>query len=99
MDPTYKCILTFSYVIAEAGTYLIAACMPNLRPLKRRILPEHSFTKLVDSTLKKLSVKTSKNYSFGSTKKSGVLRTTNIQLEVRTARPEELDFGLHLRQS
>jgi hypothetical protein len=54
-DPTYKCIPTFTYTIAEAGTYLMAACMPTLRPLKRHILGDRSLSKTIASHIKKRS--------------------------------------------
>jgi hypothetical protein len=54
-DPTYKCIPTFTYTIAEAGTYLMAACMPTLRPLKRHIFGDRSFSKTIASHINKRS--------------------------------------------
>lgn len=46
-DPTWKCVPTMMYTIAEAGTYLIASCMPSLRPLKRHYFGDHSFARAV----------------------------------------------------
>jgi hypothetical protein len=54
-DPTYKCIPTMMYTIAEASTYLIASCMPALRPLKRHFFGDHSFTRSIGSYFNKNS--------------------------------------------
>lgn len=77
-DPTYKCIATYTFTIAEAGTYLIAACMPSLRPLKRHLLPEHSFTAYLDSVIYKVGGSSrSKSQSFGSFGKKGHVRMSD----------------------
>ncbi|KAF2464529.1 uncharacterized protein BDR25DRAFT_155204, partial [Lindgomyces ingoldianus] len=34
-DPTYNCVATMTWTTVEPGVYLMAACMPSLRPLKR----------------------------------------------------------------
>jgi hypothetical protein len=82
-DPTWSSIPNYSLVIAEAGTYLIASCMPALRPLKHRFFPRHSFTKLIDSTLKILPSKGSYGYSSGSDGNMGITRTSNFEVESR----------------
>ncbi|KAF1958161.1 hypothetical protein CC80DRAFT_469031 [Byssothecium circinans] len=92
-DPTYTCVATFSYLIAEAGTYFMAACIPHLRYLKRRMFPEQSFTKLVDTGIKKLPIKgdtvggtvgsgsgSGTRSGNGTRKGDGVLRTTHISV-------------------
>ncbi|ORX93612.1 hypothetical protein BCR34DRAFT_580405 [Clohesyomyces aquaticus] len=70
-DPTYRCIPTYTYTIAESGTHLIAASMPTLRPLKRHLFPQHSFTKFLDSVLIRISGKESASYSFSWLKQTG----------------------------
>jgi hypothetical protein len=91
-DPTYKCIPTFQFTIAEAGTYIIAACMPTLRPLKRRLFPEYSFTKLVDSTLKRITTRNTNRYSSRSARKTGIIRTSNFELGFKRARLGNMDL-------
>ncbi|KAF2869202.1 hypothetical protein BDV95DRAFT_578592 [Massariosphaeria phaeospora] len=77
-------VINFSLVVVETGTYLIAACMPHLRPLKRRLFPEQSFTRLLDSVFQTFSVKTSsKSATFGKVEKEGVVRTTSIRVLTR----------------
>lgn len=93
-DPTYKCIPTFVFNIIEAGTYTIAACMPTLRPLKARLLPNHSFTKLIDRTLSACSIRTTHNFSGASYHKGGVLRTTQITLDTNSKGGDDLEFQL-----
>ncbi|KAF2634730.1 hypothetical protein P280DRAFT_463091 [Massarina eburnea CBS 473.64] len=98
-DPTYTCITTFSYLIAEAGTYFIAACIPHLRFLKRRLFPEQSFTKLVDTGIKKLPGKGETAGGSGSgtgsrsRKGDGVLKTTHISV-VESRIRDEVDPGV-----
>ncbi|KAF2653332.1 hypothetical protein K491DRAFT_634041, partial [Lophiostoma macrostomum CBS 122681] len=35
-DPTYNCVRTITWTIVEPSVYLMAACMPSFRALKRR---------------------------------------------------------------
>ncbi|KAF2438545.1 hypothetical protein P171DRAFT_491208 [Karstenula rhodostoma CBS 690.94] len=91
-DPTYKCIPTFTFVITEGGTYMIAACMPTLRPLKRRLLPNHSVTKLIDLTLSAFSVRTASNFSRRLPHQGGDLRTTPIKLDTSSKASDDLEF-------
>ncbi|PVH98282.1 hypothetical protein DM02DRAFT_630405 [Periconia macrospinosa] len=89
-DATYMCVITFSILIAEAGTYFIAACMPHLRYLKRRVFPEQSFTKLVDTTIKKLPVKAEASHGVtmgsGSAPKGQIKVTRTTQISVSEGR-------------
>lgn len=104
------CVITFSILIGEAGTYFIAAVCPHLRFLKRRVFPEQSFTKLVDTTIKKLPVKaeTQKGSSQGGTLGSGsapkgqikVTRTTHVSISERSRATETVrgeDFEMQDR--
>jgi hypothetical protein len=52
-DPTFNCIRTFTYTIAEAGTYLMAVCMPTLRPVKRYVFAHHSPSKKIGMYINK----------------------------------------------
>ncbi|KAF2804406.1 uncharacterized protein BDZ99DRAFT_575408 [Mytilinidion resinicola] len=68
-DLTYNSIPTFIFTIIEAGVYLIAACMLSLRPLKRHIFKDKSFTKWVGSYLDRFSRGSSQgSISFGGLK-------------------------------
>jgi hypothetical protein len=94
-DSTYNSIQLYQLVIAEGGTYLIASCMPTLRPLKRRLFPEYSFTNLVDSTLKIFSIN-SNSYAFGTNtaKKMGIVRTSDFEVDSRKRSAEsDLETG------
>lgn len=63
-DPSYKCVENVIYVIIEASTYLMAACMLALRPLKRHCFGDHSFTKQIESLFSKRSKTTGASYSW-----------------------------------
>lgn len=78
-DSTYNSVILYQLVIAEGGTYLMASCMATLRPLKRRLLPNYSFTNLVDSGLKKFSIHGGNSYVFGTNtaKRWGLVRTVD----------------------
>jgi hypothetical protein len=64
-DPTYKCVPTMMYTIAEASTYLIASCMPALRPIKRHVCGDYSFIKAIGNLLPGNCAGKRNNSSFG----------------------------------
>lgn len=52
-DGTYKGTYAVMWTLVEPSMYLITACLPALRPLKRRLFPDLSFTKFVSKRLGK----------------------------------------------
>ncbi|KAH8691694.1 hypothetical protein GQ44DRAFT_695530 [Phaeosphaeriaceae sp. PMI808] len=58
VDPTYLATQTTIWTITEPGVYLIAACMPTLRPLKRIIFKDMSFTSMFTSLVEKIFSRT-----------------------------------------
>jgi hypothetical protein len=64
-DPTFNCIPNYMYTIAEAGTYLIVACMPSLRPLKRHVFGDSSLSKKIGTYICKQFGGSNGHNSFG----------------------------------
>jgi hypothetical protein len=91
-DPTFKCIPTMTWTLVEPGVYFMAACMPTLRPLKRKVFNDFSFMSLITSTIGRIS--TRRSTSRGTTRVSShdgskVLKTTDIKLESTWAVSED----------
>jgi hypothetical protein len=78
-DPTFKCVPTFTYTIVEAGTYMIASCMPTLRPLKRHLFGQRSFTRSLRSFLAK------------RTKSTVARNSSDYKLEKRDRQPDKIN--------
>ena len=95
-DPTYKCVPTMMYTIVEASTYLIASCMPALRPLKRHIFGEHSFTKAVGSVLARPSQSSGTNGSFGARTSDRVMHLKVMQKELPQIPEDHKRLTLHV---
>lgn len=49
----YTIVRASIYVVAEACTYLVAACMLTLRPLKRYIFGEYSISRAIGSFIER----------------------------------------------
>ncbi|KAF2441995.1 hypothetical protein P171DRAFT_522905 [Karstenula rhodostoma CBS 690.94] len=84
-DPTYNCIATMTWTTVEPGVYLIAASMPSIRPLKKRIpfIKDISFTSLVSRTFSGSGKPTNKvSWRYPSkVGKQQVVRTTDFEME------------------
>ena len=81
-DPTYNCITTMTWTTVEPCVYLIAACMPSIRPMKKQLplIKDISFSKLISSTLSRSQTSKSKeSWNLGNSDRR-VYRTTDIEL-------------------
>jgi hypothetical protein len=79
-DPTYGSTRAMLWCVVEGGTYFLAACMPSLRPLKRIILKDTSFSSFMSVIYERISTSTRTSFGQGS---SGVVKTTEIAMEVK----------------
>jgi hypothetical protein len=91
-DPTFHSITTFSWVMAEGGTYLIAACLPTMRPLKRRLFPRLTFTGLLESVIQVASGKSSRTHFFRTSKKGESKEPQKPRIEKRDGTLESLEL-------
>jgi len=94
-DPTYKCVPTMMYTVVEASTYLIASCMPALRPLKRHIFGEHSFTKAIESVFARPSQSSRTDKSFGAKTSDRVMHLKVMQKELLQIPEDHKRLTLH----
>ena len=87
-DPTFLCIRTQIWTIAELSGYLMAACMPSFRALKRKFLPNFSLSKLLSSVL--TDIKRSAHSWRNSTEKdSGIYRTRELVIRSSDAKEDQ----------
>jgi hypothetical protein len=56
-DITFNSVTIMIWTMVEPGTYLIAACMPSLRPLKQKLFPNFHFTSAVATKYKSTGAK------------------------------------------
>lgn len=77
-DPTFNCIMTMIWTAIEPSVYMMAACMPSIRPLKRILMPQFSISAMLSSYWTKTTEKASWRYS----KKDGaqIWRTRQVIL-------------------
>ena len=96
-DPTYKCVPTMMYTIVEASTYLIASCMPALRPLKRHIFGEQSLIKSAGSIFAKEPSQSSRtNGNFGAKTSDRVMHLKLMHKELPQTPEDHKRLTLHV---
>jgi hypothetical protein len=89
-DPAYQLVPSLIFTVAEAGTYLLASCMPALPSLKRRWLGDRILTRSVKSLIAKRSKGT-----HGTGSHEPKLPDRNIMVERETRVGSEHEPNLH----